>query len=61
MTLSRALQIIHEQNERIRALSDVEERLKRLQMEYDRLQSESSFPKPNQESRVRHFLHSHYG
>lgn len=52
MTLSRAQQIIHEQNERIRVLTGVEERLKRLQMEYDRLQSESSFPKPNQDNRV---------
>ena len=50
MSLERAQQIIQQQAERIRYLEDIEERFKKLQNEYDRLKSETSFPKPNQEN-----------
>ena len=50
MSLERAQQIIQQQAERIRHLENIEERFKRLQNEYDRLKSETSFPKPNQEN-----------
>ena len=50
MSLERAQQIIQQQAERIRYLEDIEERFKKLQNEYDRLKSEKSFPKPNQEN-----------
>ena len=50
MSLERAQQIIQQQAERIRHLENIEERFKRLQNEYDRLKSETSFPTPNQEN-----------
>ena len=52
MSLERFQQIIQQQAERIRYLEDIEERFKRLQNEYDRLKSEMSFPKSNQENRI---------
>ena len=42
MSLSKAQQVIHEQNERIRTLEDIEERYHRLQREFDRMKSDLS-------------------
>ena len=52
MTLEQAQQIIQQQKERIRNLTGIEDRFKRLQKEYDRLRNDMAFPKPNQEARV---------
>ena len=60
MSLSKAQQVIHEQNERIRALEDIEERYHRLQRDFDRMKSDLSHSKQIHDAYAVHSVESSY-
>ena len=50
MSLSKAQQVIREQNDRISYLEDLEERYHRLQRDYDRIKGDASLSKQMKEN-----------
>lgn len=50
MSLSKAQQVIREQNDRISYLEDIEERYHRLQRDYDRIKGDASLSKQMKEN-----------
>ena len=61
MSLSKAQQVIREQNDRISYLEDIEERYHRLQRDYDRIKGDASFSKQMKENFNVNVIHSAEG